>query len=115
MAQNISQKDLKAILAAFDTKLQILLNEQTRLKWEMKDLKEKNQILKEENTRFKAEYQEIKKKHRQLERDFNRSRFFAKIVSNKLTPTGGISELKEVIDHYIQDIDAVILKLKQTL
>ena len=113
--QHISRQNLKASLVAFETKLQILLNEQARLKWEIEELKEKNKALREENTRFKTEYQETKKKHRQLEKDFNRSRFFAKIVTNKLTPTGGVSELKEVIDHYIQSIDAVIAKLKQTL
>ena len=108
-------KDLKISIAAFDEKLQIMLNAQARLKWELDDLRQENKKLREESTKFKAEYQEIKKKHRQLEKDFKKSRYFAKIVTNKLTPTGGISELKEVIDHYIESIDAVIAKLRQTL
>lgn len=115
MSSSRSSSELTAGLAAFDKKLKLVLNAQARLKWELEDLQKKNKKLREEKEHFEAEYQEIKKKHRQLEKDFNRSKFFAKLVTNKLTPTGGISELKEDIDHHIKSIDAVIAKLKQTL
>lgn len=115
MATSRFNSNLADKLTSFDEKLKLLLSAQERLKWELEDVKKKNKKLREEKERFEAEYQEIKKKHRQLEKDFNRSKFFAKLVSNKLTPTGGISELKEDIDHYIKNIDAIIAKLKQTL
>lgn len=102
-------------LRDFEQRLNLLLATQTKLRWELAKLKEENQKLKSDSAKITEEYKELKKKHKQLQLDFNKSRYFAKIVTNKLTPTGGISELVELIDGYIQDIDTCILKLKETL
>ncbi len=115
MSGGHSQKELASAIAAFDEKLRMLIKTHDRLLWDLNKLKKKNESLVIENQQLKKEYQELKKKHRLLLGDFNRSRFFAKLVTKKLTKTGGISELKEDIDHYINNIDAVIAKLKQTL
>jgi len=102
-------------LKDFDHKLQLLLASQSRLVWEIGQLRKENQKLREQNAIIETNNKEIKKKYKVLEKDFNKSRYFAKIVAGKLTPTGGISELKELIDRHIQDIDACIMKLKETL
>jgi FtsZ-binding cell division protein ZapB len=115
MPSSRSSAELSAGIAAFDEKLALVLSNQAKLRWELEDIKKKNKILREEKDHFEAEYQELKKKHRQLQKDFNRSKFFAKLVTNKLTPTGGISELKKDIDHYIKSIDAIIANLRETL
>lgn len=115
MTGGTSQNKLTSSIAAFDEKLRMLLKTHDRLLWDLNKIKKKNEVLAAENLRLKKEYQELQKKHRLLNGDFNRSRFFAKLVTKKLTKTGGISELKEDIDHYIKNIDAVIAKLRQTL
>jgi hypothetical protein len=64
---------------------------------------------------IKEEAKEIKKKYTTLEKDFNKSKSFAKIVTSKLTPTSGIAELKDSVDKYIQEIDKCIALLEDTL
>ena len=50
-----------------------------------------------------------------MEKDFNKSKSFAKLVTSKLTPTGAIAELKESVERYIQEIDKCIELLEDTL
>ncbi len=110
-----SQRRFDQSINEFEQRLSLLLASQAKLQWELSQLKKEHQNVRERNLKIEEENKEIKKKYKQLQRDFNKSRYFAKIVANKLTPTGGISELKELIDGYIQDIDACIIKLKETI
>jgi hypothetical protein len=50
-----------------------------------------------------------------LQKDFNKSKNFAKIVTNKLTPMDGLAELKESVERYIREIDKCIGILEDTL
>src|SRR5690606_24713396 len=113
MSGGHSQKELASAIAAFDEKLRMLIKTHDRLLWDLNKLKKKNESLVIENQQLIKEYQELKKNHSLLFRDFNGFRIFAKIETKKLKITGGISGLKEDIDHYINNIDAVIAKLKQ--
>lgn len=115
MAENPQSRRFERKINDFDQKLQMLLASQSKLMWEISQLRSENQRLKEQSAVAEERNKDIKKKYKVLEKDFNKSRYFAKIVAGKLTPTGGISELKELIDRHIQDIDACIMKLKETL
>jgi len=102
-------------LAGLEKKLNILITSKERLSWSLSELHKENAQLRQENSNLKDEVKEIKKKYSTLEKDFNKSKSFAKIVSSKLTPTGGLAELKESVERYIQEIDKCIEMLEDTL
>jgi len=102
-------------LADLEKKLEILINMKENLTWSVSELQRENAELRLSNTKLKEEAKETKKKYSTLEKDFNKSKSFAKIVSSKLTPTGGLAELKDSVERYIQEIDKCIEMLEDTL
>lgn len=109
-ARSLSKK-----LNDLDEKLSVLISSKQQLLWKVAELQRENEELKKNNVLFVEELKQIKKKHSSLQKDFNKSKNFAKIVTSKLTPTGGISELKESVERYIQEIDKCIELLEETL
>lgn len=106
---------LELKMASFEKKLSILIKTKEKLSWTLSELHRENAALKEVNLNLKEEVKEIKKKYSTLEKDFNKSKTFVKIVTSKLTPTAGLSELKESVERYIQEIDKCIEILEDTL
>jgi regulator of replication initiation timing len=102
-------------LSDLEKKLEILINTKEKLTWSISELQRENTELRLSNTQLKEEAKEIKKKYTTLEKDFNKSKSFAKIVTSKLTPTSGIAELKDSVERYIQEIDKCIELLEDTL
>ncbi|MCE6992572.1 hypothetical protein [Dyadobacter sp. CY323] len=102
-------------LTDLEKKLEILVNTKEKLRWENTELQRENAELRLSNIKLKEEAKELKKKNTSLEKDFNKSKSFAKIVTSKLTPTSGIAELKESVERYIQEIDKCIELLEDTL
>lgn len=98
-----------------EEKLKVLISTKQQLMWKLNELQRENRELKEANAALTEELKEVKKKHISLQKDFNKSKNFAKIVTNKLTPTGGLSELKESVERYIEEIDKCIELLEETL
>ncbi|GAB3172504.1 hypothetical protein [Telluribacter humicola] len=98
-----------------EEKLKVLISTKQQLMWKLNELQRENKELKEVNAALTEELREVKKKHISLQKDFNKSKNFAKIVTNKLTPTGGLSELKESVERYIEEIDKCIELLEETL
>jgi regulator of replication initiation timing len=113
--EKISPRIIELKLADLDKKLGILIRAKEKLSWSVSELQRENAELRLANINLKDEVKEIKKKYSTLEKDFNKSKTFAKIVSSKLTPTGGIAELKESVERYIQEIDKCIEMLEDTL
>jgi archaellum component FlaC len=108
-------RNLEHELSAFEKKLGMLVNVKEKLSWSLSEAQRENAELRSENQRLREEAKEIKKKYTSLEKDFNKSKSFAKIVTSKLTPTSGIAELKESVERYIQEIDKCIAMLENTL
>ncbi|WP_138481736.1 hypothetical protein [Dyadobacter bucti] len=102
-------------LSDLEKKLEILINTKEKLTWSISELQRENAELRLSNIKLKEEAKEIKKKYTTLEKDFNKSKSFAKIVTSKLTPTNGIAELKDSVERYIQEIDKCIEMLEDTL
>ena len=102
-------------LATLEDKVQMLIYSRQQLLWTVSKLQGENAELQKANATLKEELKETKKKYSSLQKDFNKSQNFAKIVTNKLTPTGGLSELKESVERYIQEIDKCIEMLEETL
>jgi regulator of replication initiation timing len=102
-------------LSDLEKKLEILINTKEKLTWSISELQRENAELRLSNSKLKEEAKEIKKKYTTLEKDFNKSKSFAKIVTSKLTPTNGIAELKDSVERYIQEIDKCIEMLEDTL
>ncbi|WP_149244615.1 hypothetical protein [Dyadobacter sp. 32] len=111
----ISPRLIELKLTDLEKKLNILIRTKEKLSWSLSELQLENAELRLENTVLKDEVKEIKKKYSTLEKDFNKSKSFAKIVSSKLTPTGGLTELKESVERYIQEIDKCIELLEDSL
>lgn len=111
----ISPRLIELKLTDLEKKLNILIRTKEKLSWSLSELQLENAELRHENTLLKDEVKEIKKKYSTLEKDFNKSKSFAKIVSSKLTPTGGLTELKESVERYIQEIDKCIELLEDSL
>jgi regulator of replication initiation timing len=111
----ISPRVIELKLADLEKKLKILIQHKEKLSWSVSELQRENAELRLDNVKLQAELKETKKKYSSLEKDFNKSKSFAKIVSSKLTPTGGIAELKETVERYIQEIDKCIEMLEDTL
>lgn len=105
--------DLK--LVEFEKKMEFLIRTKEKLKWSVSELTKENAALRKENQALKEEEKEIKKKYTSLQKDFNKSERFVKIVTSKLTKNGGLAELKESVERYIQDIDKCIKMLEDTL
>lgn len=108
-------RSLTKKLNDLDDKISVLVSSKQQLLWKVSELQRENEELKKNNALFAEELKQIKKKHSSLQKDFNKSKNFAKIVTSKLTPTGGISELKESVERYIQEIDKCIELLEETL
>ncbi|MCF2447506.1 hypothetical protein L0657_26360 [Dyadobacter sp. CY345] len=102
-------------LSDFEKKLDILILTKEKLSWSVSELQRENAELRSGNAALKVEVQEIKKKYTSLQKDFNKSKTFVKIVTSKLTPTGGLAELKETVERYIEEIDKCIELLEDTL
>jgi DNA repair exonuclease SbcCD ATPase subunit len=98
-----------------EEKIKVLISAKQQLMWKVSELQRENNELKTANATLTEEIREIRKKHFSLQKDFNKSKNFAKIVTNKLTPTGGLSELKESVERYIEEIDKCIEMLEGTL
>ncbi|WP_247231746.1 hypothetical protein [Telluribacter sp. SYSU D00476] len=98
-----------------EEKLKVLISTKQQLMWKLNELQRENKELKEVNAALTEELKEVRKKHISLQKDFNKSKNFAKIVTNKLTPTGGLSELRESVERYIEEIDKCIELLEETL
>lgn len=102
-------------LSDVEKKLEILVNHKEKLNWSISELQRENAELRAANAKLTEESKEIRKKYTSLEKDFNKSKSFAKLVTSKLTPTGAIAELKESVERYIQEIDKCIELLEDTL
>ncbi|NIJ54927.1 hypothetical protein [Dyadobacter arcticus] len=102
-------------LSDLEKKVEFLINSKEKLSWANSELLRENAELRSTNIKLKEEAKELKKKHSSLEKDFNKSKNFAKIVTSKLTPTSGIAELKETVERSIQEIDKCIKLLEDTL
>ena len=102
-------------LSDVEKKLEILINHKEKLTWSISELQRENAELRAANAKLTEESKEIRKKYTSLEKDFNKSKSFAKLVTSKLTPTGAIAELKESVERYIQEIDKCIELLEDTL
>lgn len=101
-------------LAELEKKLEILTNIKNNLSWSASELQRENAELRAENIKLKEEGKELKKKYSTLEKDFNKSKTFAKIVTSKLTPTAGLTELKDSVERYIKEIDRCIEMLEDS-
>jgi uncharacterized protein (DUF342 family) len=108
-------RSLAKKLNDLDDKLGVLISSKQQVLWKVAELQRENEELRKNNALFAEELKQIKKKHSSLQKDFNKSKNFAKIVTSKLTPTGGLSELKESVERYIQEIDKCIELLEETL
>jgi chromosome segregation ATPase len=108
-------RSLAKKLNDLDDKIKVLVSSKQQLLWKVSELQRENDELKKNNALLAEELKQIKKKHSSLQKDFNKSKNFAKIVTSKLTPTGGISELKESVERYIEEIDKCIELLEETL
>lgn len=102
-------------LSDVEKKLEILVNHKEKLNWSISELQRENAELRAANAKLTEESKEMRKKYTSLEKDFNKSKSFAKLVTSKLTPTGAIAELKESVERYIQEIDKCIELLEDTL
>jgi DNA repair exonuclease SbcCD ATPase subunit len=102
-------------LSEVEEKLKVLISTRQQLMWKLSDVQRENAELKKANAELTEDLRETRKKYLSLQKDFNKSKNFAKIVTNKLTPTGGLSELKESVEHYIEEIDKCIEMLEESL
>jgi uncharacterized membrane protein YccC len=110
-----STRIIELKLADLERRLEILINTKENLTWSVSELQRENAELRLSNQRLKEEAKETKKKYSTLEKDFNKSKSFAKIVTSKLTPTSGLAELKESVERYIEEIDKCIEMLEDSL
>lgn len=114
MAGNPSNK-LNQKLSEVSDKLNHLIALKKKQEWDLLKLERENAQLRASNKELTEELKEIHKKYSSLQKDFNKSKNFAKIVTNKLTPTDGLAELKESVERYIREIDKCIEILEDTL
>jgi len=98
-----------------EKKVDVLLSLKNHLEWKLADANQKINIQRIQNEKLEEELKSARKKIATLEKDFNKSKNFAKIVTNKLTPTGGMSELRKSVERYITEIDRCIETLEKTL
>lgn len=98
-----------------EKKVEVLISIKNHLEWKLADANHKIIVQQKQNEKLEEELKSARKKIASLEKDFNKSKNFAKIVTNKLTPTGGMSELKKSVERYITEIDRCIETLEKTL
>ncbi|TDB65224.1 hypothetical protein [Arundinibacter roseus] len=96
-------------------KIRHLIAIKDKQKWDLIKLERENAELRAANKQLTDEVKQIQKNYSSLQKDFNKSKNFAKIVSNKLTPTDGLAELKDSVERYIHEIDKCIEMLEETL
>ncbi len=96
-------------------KLKHLIAINSKQRWDMVKLEKENGELKKEKENLEEQLKLIQKKYSSVQKDFNKSKNFAKIVNSKLTPTDGLAELKESVERYIVEIDKCIETLEDTL
>lgn len=113
--ERTTERIIEHKLSDVEKKLEILINHKEKLNWSISELQRENAELRAANAKLTEESKEIRKKYTSLEKDFNKSKSFAKLVTSKLTPTGAIAELKESVERYIQEIDKCIELLEDTL
>ncbi|MBE9464112.1 hypothetical protein ACFP1I_07050 [Dyadobacter subterraneus] len=113
--EELTPRMIERKLSDLEKKLDILIMTKEKLSWSVSELLRENSELRNNNNELKEEVKEIKKKYTTLQKDFNKSKTFVKIVTSKLTPTGGLSELKESVERYIEEIDKCIELLEDTL
>ncbi|MCF0070828.1 hypothetical protein LZD49_10120 [Dyadobacter sp. CY261] len=113
--ERTTERIIEHKLSDVEKKLEILINHKEKLNWSISELQRENAELRAANAKLTEEAKEIRKKYTSLEKDFNKSKSFAKLVTSKLTPTGAIAELKESVERYIQEIDKCIELLEDTL
>ena len=102
-------------IAKIREKLGHLIAINKKQRWDLEKLGRENKELKMENARLDQELRQTRKKYISIQKDFTKSKNFAKIVSNKLTPTDGLAELKESVEQYINEIDKCIEMLEDTM
>ncbi len=98
-----------------EKKVEVLLSLKNNLEWKLEDANYRIEVQRKQNEKLEEELKSARKKIASLEKDFNKSKNFAKIVTNKLTPTGGMSELRKSVERYITEIDRCIETLEKTL
>ena len=96
-------------------KLGHLIAINSKQKWDLVKLQRENTELKEANHQLEEALRQIRKENITMRKDFNKSKNFANVVRDKLTPTDGIAELKESVEQYIIEIDRCIEMLEDTM
>lgn len=96
-------------------KLGHLIAINSKQKWDLVKLQRENTELKETNHRLEEALRQIRKEHMIIQKDFNKSKNFANVVRDKLTPTDGLTELSESVEQYIVEIDRCIEMLEDTM
>ncbi|WP_373513650.1 hypothetical protein [Persicitalea sp.] len=96
-------------------KLRHLIAINSKQKWDLVKLEREHAALKADYRQLEEKIRHIQKKSSTIQKDFDKSKNFAKIVSNKLTPTDGLAELKESVEQYIIEIDRCIEMLEDTM
>ena len=91
---------LRTELTNLERKVKLLINEHSQLKSEFSNLQRENEQLKNQ----------ITSKDTQLS-NFQNQMKMSKIVESMIVGEGNTSELKEVIDDYIREIDKCIAHL----
>ncbi len=93
-------QSLSAELVSLERKIKLLLNEHSLLKDEITLLKQENETLKVE----------LNSKDEKLD-DFQNKIKISKIVGSMVTDGDDTSDLKEIINEYIKEIDKCIVHL----
>ncbi|GHB58717.1 hypothetical protein [Persicitalea jodogahamensis] len=96
-------------------KLGHLIAINSKQKWDLVKLERENTELKAANRQLEEKIRRIRKENIIIQKDFNKSKNFATIVRDKLTPTDGLAELKESVEQYIIEIDRCIEMLEDTM
>jgi Mg2+/Co2+ transporter CorC len=107
--------NLNVKLNSVKDKLKHLIAIKNKQSWDLLRLERENAELRDANKLLEEEVKQFRKKYSLVQKDFNKSKNFAKIVSNKLTPTDGLAELKDSVERYIVEIDKCIELLEDTL
>lgn len=98
----MEKNQLNTELQTLERRLILLINEHKNLKGETEDLKSQNQELK----------QLLKAKEDQIE-NFNNKDNISKLVDSMVASGNNTTELKQVINEYIKEIDKCIVHLSE--
>ncbi len=96
-------------------KLGHLIAINSKQKWDLTKMERENAELKAANRQLEEQLRQIRKENITIQKDFNKSKNFANVVRDKLTPTDGLAELKESVEQYIVEIDRCIEMLEDTM